>query len=65
MANVLGQAPKTIIFGIQPKNLDWGMDISPEIQALFPRLTEFVLKEIDSIQREGKFAMDLPATPNS
>jgi len=59
MANVLGQAPKTLIFGIQPKSLEWGMDISPEIQALFPRLTEFVLKEINSIQREGKFLTDL------
>jgi hydrogenase maturation protease len=59
MANVLGQAPKTLIFGIQPKSLEWGMDISPEIQALLPRLTEFVLNEIDSIQREEKFTTDL------
>lgn len=59
MAKVLGQAPKTLIFGMQPKSLDWGMDISPDIQALFPRLTEFVLNEIDSIQREGKFSSDL------
>jgi len=59
MANVLGQAPKTLIFGIQPKSLEWGLDISPEIQALFPHLTEFVLNEIDFIQREGKFTTDL------
>lgn len=56
MAKVLGQAPKTLIFGIQPKSLEWGMDISPEIQALFPRLTDFIMKEIDSIQCEGKFS---------
>ena len=55
MANVLGHAPQTLIFGVQPKKLDWGMDISPEIQSLFPRLAELVLHEIDSIQREGKF----------
>ena len=55
MAKVLGHAPKTLIFGIQPKSLEWGMDISPEIEALFPRLTEFVLNEIDSILREGEF----------
>lgn len=55
MAKVLGQVPQTLVFAIQPKSLEWGLDISPEIQALFPRLTEFVLNEIDSIQREGKF----------
>lgn len=59
MANVLGQAPKTLIFGIQPKSLEWGMDISPEIEALFPRLKELVFNEIDSIQREGKFTSTL------
>ena len=56
MAKVLGQAPQTLIFGVQPKSLEWGMDISPEIEALFPRLVEFVLKEVDSIQRDGKFS---------
>lgn len=55
MANVLGQAPETLIFGVQPKCLDWGMDISPEIKALFPRLAEIVCNEIDFIRREGKF----------
>lgn len=55
MAKVLGQAPQTLIFGVQPKSLEWGMDISPEIEALFPRLVEIVLKEVNSIQCEGKF----------
>lgn len=55
MANVLGHAPQTLIFGIQPKSLEWGLEISAEIEALFPRLKELVLKEIDSIRHEGKF----------
>ncbi|HBV88946.1 HyaD/HybD family hydrogenase maturation endopeptidase [Desulfosporosinus sp.] len=55
MANVLGQAPHTLIFGIQPKSLEWGLEVSPEILALFPRLSELVRKEIDSILHEGKF----------
>ncbi|AFM42389.1 hydrogenase maturation protease [Desulfosporosinus acidiphilus SJ4] len=55
MANVLGRAPQTLIFGVQPKKLEWGMEISPEIETLFPKLAELVLLEIDSIQREGKF----------
>lgn len=54
MAKILGQAPRTLIFGIQPKSLEWGMDISPEIQALFPRLADLVLEEIKLVQIEGK-----------
>ncbi|WP_434512092.1 HyaD/HybD family hydrogenase maturation endopeptidase [Desulfitobacterium sp. AusDCA] len=55
LAKVLGQAPETLIFGVQPKLLEWGMNISPEIQALLPQLAEIVCNEIDSIQRDGKF----------
>ncbi|SDH94485.1 HyaD/HybD family hydrogenase maturation endopeptidase [Desulfosporosinus hippei] len=55
LANVLGHAPQTLIFGIQPKSLEWGLEISADIEALFPRLKELVLKEIDSISYEGKF----------
>ncbi|WP_088226262.1 HyaD/HybD family hydrogenase maturation endopeptidase [Desulfosporosinus sp. FKB] len=58
MANILGHAPQTLIFGVQPKKLDWGMELSPEIRSLFPHLSELVLLEIDSIQREGKFTIN-------
>ena len=57
-ASLIGKAPKTLIFGVQPKSLDWSMDLSPEIQAVFPRLTELVLREIDSIQKTGEFISD-------
>lgn len=61
MANVLGKAPQTLIFGIQPKLIEWGLEISPEIQAIFPRLTELILKDIDTILLEGRFAPTLTA----
>lgn len=56
MAKIIGKAPETLIFGIQPKSLEWGMNLSPEIQALFSRLADLVLKEIHMIQLERKFA---------
>lgn len=56
MTKVLGHAPETLIFGVQPKSLDWGMELSSEIQALFPKLTKLILQEVDSIQLVGKFA---------
>lgn len=57
MAPLLGQVPQTLIFGVQPKSLEWGMDISPEIQALFPRLADLVINQIDSIQSKREFSL--------
>ncbi|MDP4158981.1 MAG: HyaD/HybD family hydrogenase maturation endopeptidase [Bacillota bacterium] len=65
MAKVLGHAPQTLIFGVQPKSLEWGMEISPEIQALFPQLTNLILQEIDSIQHKGKFTSNSTASSDS
>ena len=55
MANILGTAPKTLIFGVQPKSLEMGMELSPEIQEVYPRIKDFVLKEIQSINELGEF----------
>jgi len=55
MANILGTAPKTLIFGIQPKNLSMGMELSPEIKDVFPRVKELVLSEIKNINEYGRF----------
>jgi len=49
MADLLGQAPKTVIFGVQPKNMDWGMSLSPEIEAVFPLLQDYIRSEIASL----------------
>lgn len=47
MAKHLGQNPETIIIAVQPKDLSWGMEPTPEIQARIPRLIELVLEEIE------------------
>lgn len=54
-ANLLGDAPQTIIYGVQPKNLDWGLDMSEEIKAALPRVKEHVLKEITNINNTNQF----------
>ena len=48
MAMVMDKLPDTIIFGMQPKSLDWGMELSPEVQAKIPELIELVKEEIKS-----------------
>ncbi len=38
-----------VIIGIQPKEITWGIDLSPEVQAAVPRAVEMILKEINRI----------------
>jgi hydrogenase maturation protease len=47
LARALGQCPpEVVIIGVQPKEISWGMDLTPEIQASLPQVLEAVLKEI-------------------
>lgn len=41
-----GKCPETVIFGIQPKTMEWGMGLSPEVEKKIPQIMELVLKEI-------------------
>jgi hydrogenase maturation protease len=42
----LGTLPAITIFGVEPKTIEWGMELSPDIQNILPRLADLVLKEI-------------------
>jgi hydrogenase maturation protease len=55
MANILGKAPQTLIFGVQPKSLEWGLDPSQEILSKFPKLKDLVFQELQSIKETGQF----------
>jgi hydrogenase maturation protease len=49
MARQLGAAPEeVVIFGIVPKSLEPGLEMTPEVAALVPRIVERVLKELES-----------------
>ncbi len=41
-----GKSPDTVIIGIQPKEIDWGLELTPEIEKVIPDIIEAVLKEI-------------------
>ena len=34
--------PQVVILGIEPKEIDWGLEISPELQARIPQLISLV-----------------------
>ncbi len=42
-----GKGPKTtVIIGVQPKEIEWGMELTPEIEKVVPDIIEAVLKEL-------------------
>jgi len=48
-ADLVGQKPKTIIFGVEPESTAPCLELSPCIAAKLPRIIEFVQAEIASL----------------
>lgn len=43
----LGTEPqKTVIIGVEPKEIDWGLELSPEVESKMPEIIATVLEEI-------------------
>ena len=38
--------PEIVVFGVQPKRVDWNDGLSPEVQAAMPQVIDAVLKQI-------------------
>jgi hydrogenase maturation protease len=46
MMSLLGKTPpEVVIIGIQPKEIGWGMELSPELKEKVPEIVRVVLKE--------------------
>ncbi len=49
MADYLSCAPReVVIFGIEPKEVGWSLELSPEVAQIVPRVIELVLAELGS-----------------
>jgi len=49
MSEMAGIKPReTVIIGVEPKEIAWGMELSPEIQGRLPEVMRLVLKEVNS-----------------
>ncbi len=46
VSRLVGQTPNTTVIGIEPKSMEMGMELSPEIQAKVPRVIELILDEL-------------------
>ncbi len=52
--HLLDSAPEeVIILGIEPKEIDWGLELSAEIEAAVPKVVELVMTELNSFQRRA------------
>lgn len=49
MARQLGGAPEVVIIGVEPKEIAWGMELTPEVEAKLPRVIEAVLAELKAL----------------
>ena len=48
LAELAGNEPReTIIIGIEPKEIDWGTELSPELKKRIPEIIKVVRREID------------------
>jgi len=43
-----GSLPRITIFGVEPKTIDWGMELTPDVGKALPRLAALVIKEIQN-----------------
>ncbi|MBW2020412.1 MAG: HyaD/HybD family hydrogenase maturation endopeptidase [Deltaproteobacteria bacterium] len=46
LSELIGKTPETTIIGVEPKSLDMGMELSPEVKAKLPKIIELILEEI-------------------
>ena len=54
MSEIVGIKPmETVIIGVEPNEVVWGMELSPKVQGRIPEVVRLVLKEISPDQREG------------
>jgi hydrogenase maturation protease len=54
MMRLLGKEPQeTVVIGVQPKEMDWGTELSSELQEKIPEIERVVLEEIGINQQES------------
>jgi hydrogenase maturation protease len=47
LSGLIGKTPHTTVIGVEPKSLEMGMDLSPEVREKIPRIIEIVLDEVN------------------
>ncbi|MCD6390995.1 MAG: hydrogenase maturation protease [Dehalococcoidia bacterium] len=45
---------ETVIIGVEPKEIEWGLELSPELQDKIPQIIDAILAELNNSEGEGK-----------
>lgn len=53
LSKLIGVTPHTTVIGVEPKSLEMGMELSPEIKAKIPRIIELILDELKTDTKIG------------
>jgi len=46
LSELIGQTPETTVIGVEPKSLEMGMALSPQVQEKIPKIIELILEEV-------------------
>jgi hydrogenase maturation protease len=49
--NMLGHYPEILVYGIEPKELGLGLELSPEIASKVPRVAELIKEDIERLMK--------------
>jgi hydrogenase maturation protease len=49
MVRQLGGDPHAVIIGVEPKEIAWGMELTPEVAAKLPKVIEMVMEEVEGL----------------
>lgn len=47
VVKLLGSNPETVVFGIEPGDMNWGTELTAAVEEKIPRIIELILEEID------------------
>lgn len=50
LSGLIGKTPYTTVIGVEPKSLEMGMELSPEVKAKIPKIIEIIFNELGNIR---------------
>jgi hydrogenase maturation protease len=53
MSGLIGKTPFTTVIGVEPKSLEMGMELSPEIKEKIPQIIELIFEEIKTASKKS------------
>jgi len=54
LMRVCGGIGETVIIGVEPKELGWGLELSAEVQEKMPQIIDAVLSEVNNTSPKGE-----------